>query len=99
MLAACSKRVDLDRQSGPFLFKSIDLDAPSLNPDDAATAGLMNADLTQLYRNLLSRNPETEELDALRELARDDGQGAMNAADFAKAACLAVGSSVEALFY
>lgn len=99
VLAACAHRVDADKNGTPQVFTNIDLDATALNPDDTATAAAIDADMTTLYRNLLSRNPEADELASLREMARDDGTGAFSGSDFAKAACLAVGSSVESLFY
>lgn len=97
VLAACSHRVDADKNGTPQVFTNIDLNAGALDPD--ASAAAIDADMTTLYRNLLSRNPEADELEALRELARDDGTGALSGSDFAKAACLAIGSSVESLFY
>lgn len=94
VLAACSRRVSLDTTSEPQVFTALDLTAP-LAPDDPG----VDETLTTLYRRLLARDPSPEELEVARQLAVDDDGQPVGAADFARLACYAVGTSVEFLFY
>ena len=89
-LAACSNRVTLDQGADPVVFKHVDLSAGSLSSDDAG----VSAQVDELYRRLLSRDPTDEERTIVASLA--DGQ---TGADFAKLACFTVGTTTEFLFF
>lgn len=95
VLAACSRRVSLDTTSSPQVFTALDLGAGALSPDD----GAVEETVVALYRRLLARDPLPEEVELARQLTTDDEGQPVSAADFAKLACYAVGTSVELLFY
>jgi hypothetical protein len=92
VMAACGRRVDDDAAATPAVFTSLDLTADSVTEAEAdATADV-------LYDRLLMRDPLETERDALRELRTDDDGADVSARDFAKMACLAVGTTTEFLF-
>jgi len=97
VMSACSNRAALDRQlgAGALVFRHFDLNAAAPAPADAST----QAQVTDLYRRLLARDPETSELSAVAGLALNESGQPIAALDFAKLACFAVGTSSEFLFF
>ncbi len=90
--AACGRRVDDDSAATPVVFTGVDLGATSVTEAEAdAVAGA-------LFDRLLQRDPTATELDAMRLLRVDDAGAEVSARDFAKMACVAVGTSTEFLF-
>src|SRR5690606_29733772 len=93
VLSGCIRRVDLDAGGTPEVFVDLELGASSVTDVEA------DATSVALGRRLLQRDLTEAELALLRELT-DDGDGnAVSARDFAGAACFAVGSMAETLFY
>ena len=68
--------------------------------DAAASVSEAEADAVAaaLFDRLLQRDPSETELEAIRLLRTDDDGGEVSARDFAKMACVAVGTSTEFLF-
>lgn len=92
VLAACIRRVDLDRDLGAAaaVFADIDLDAAALDASSAAVAEQIRA----LYQRLLGRDPGAAEVAAVASLADPvDGQS-VTARDFAVSACMAIASTI-----
>lgn len=89
-LAACANRVALDQSGSPVVFTQIDLGASSLSASDDG----VTAQVDELYRRLLSRDPTDEERTVVASLA--DGN---SGADFAKLACFTIGTTTEFLFF
>lgn len=97
VLTACSNRVARDRAVGAdaLVFAAFPLDGAAPRPDDASARALVAA----LFRRLLARDPTDSELEVIAALAADrDGQP-VSAAEFAKLACFAIGTSAEFLFF
>ena len=102
VLHACGRRVDLDAAAqadaggadDSGLLTSIDLNAAAI----ASTSPGVSELVTRVYRQLLTRNPTAEEQAALEIHADDDVDGTLTAAEFAKLACYAVGTTSEFLF-
>jgi hypothetical protein len=89
-LAACANRVALDQGNSPVVFKHVDLTATSLTSSSEGVA----AQVDELYRRLLSRDPTDDERTVVASLA--DGN---SGADFAKLACFTIGTTTEFLFF
>jgi len=102
-LAACGKRVDMDAfamKSGmdASVFQGLDLNGGLLSPDDPEVVALIE----QLYRLVLARDPTSEEVDLLKELAAplpDSPEAGIHPRDFAKTACFVVATTSEALLH
>jgi hypothetical protein len=96
VLSACGARVALDLQSKPSeVFGGLDLSRPAPQPSDAAARALVSA----LYRRFLGRDADEQEFTTVTQLARDEQGQAVSGRDFALAACLAVGTNTEFLFF
>lgn len=95
IMSACANRATLDRGGSPVVFTELDLGARAPSPDDAA----FTATVTALYRRLLSRDPDPDELTLLGGLAVDDAGEPVSAYDFAVLTCFAIGTSSEFLFF
>jgi hypothetical protein len=92
VLAACDARVEKDRAGPPAVFTGIDLAAAGTSAADAdVVAGT-------LFSRFHLRDPSAGEREHVRELIVDDGGAAVATADFALAACVAVGSMSESIF-
>lgn len=89
-LAACARRVALDRAGSAVVFRHVDLAAGSLSSD----ADGVKAQIDELYRRLLSRDPSDAERAAVASLA--DGT---SGSDFATLACFSIGTTTEFLFF
>jgi hypothetical protein len=77
------------------VFKQLPLEGEAPAPDDAKTRALV----ADLFQRLLSRDATKDELAIIAALARDDSGKPISASDFAKVACLSIGSSAEFLFF
>jgi hypothetical protein len=95
VLAACTGRVERDRQAAPAVFTHFDLAAPA----PAAGAPEVSEMIQDLYRRFLQRDPTAEETAIVAELTVDGDGAPVAAADFAKLACFTVGTSTEFLFF
>ncbi len=95
VMSACASRADLDRSGSPVVFTELDLGAKAPAPEDEA----FTATVTALYRRLLSRDPEPNELTTLGALTSDDAGARVSAYDFAVLTCFAIGTSSEFLFF
>jgi hypothetical protein len=91
-IAGCSTRVDLDLDaSDPLIFRG------DLSNDEAP--GVIDA-VDRLYKRGLQRRPTTAEIEHLQQLYRDVAAASADPVrDWAKAACFAVLTTVESLFY
>lgn len=89
-LAACARRVELDRSGKPVVFRHFDLEASALS----AQADGVNAQVDELYQRLLSRDPLAEERAAVVALAEGT-----SGSDFATLACFSIGTTTEFLFF
>jgi hypothetical protein len=99
VLGACANRAALDASAAPEVF--VDL-APSdalVDLDDPATSAAVDAQLADLYRRLLTREPTADEIATLRELAVDDGGGPVSSQELDVLACYAIGTTTEFLFF
>ncbi|WP_244224601.1 hypothetical protein [Corallococcus sicarius] len=100
VLSACNARVALDvnAPSSAVVFKDVALTGGKLK--DAASPAVATA-MTSLVRRAWLRDPTQEERDTLVQLARDvEATGTPNpGVAWMQAACLAVFSSAEAVFY
>jgi hypothetical protein len=96
VMSACANRAALDRTGPPVVFTELDLGAATA-PSPADEAFVATA--TALYRRLLSRDPEPDELTTLGGLAVDDSGKPVSAHDFAVLTCFAIGTSTEFLFF
>ena len=98
-LSACTTRArfDLSQVEDPAVFKNIALD----NQGGIADPEQMDADIREIYRRLLARNPEDREIVHHKKLYQDivemgDPQPAQT---WASLSCFAVATSIEALFF
>lgn len=96
VLAACSRRADLDAADGGGVFGSA-LDLADSAPE--ASSAAVHSVVTDLYRRLLARDPSDEEIEVIGGLTRDESGAPVAAVDFAKAACFAIGTTTEFLFF
>lgn len=100
-LAACATRVnaDLAAPASALIFRGVPLDAQGrLTSPDGVEA---RAAIVQLYNRVMLREPTDAETARLVQLARDVEAkgGAQPGRDWMKAACFAVLSSAESVFY
>ena len=97
VLNACGNRVELDKAAvkDARVFKHFPLDAAAPSPETDANRALVR----DLFRRLLVRNATDSDLEAVGALAVDDDGKAVPAAEFARLACFAIGSSAEFLFF
>jgi hypothetical protein len=100
-LAACVRRVTLDvtTPADAVIFGGIELDAQGRLANREGPQ-VKNA-ITALYQRALLRDPTEAEVDALSRLATDiEGSGSQTPGhDWMKAACFAVLSSAESVFF
>lgn len=104
VLSACGARVDLDTLAhlgdggGGFgaaeLYRHYRLDAESLS----STSPEVAAQITDLYRRVLARDPTDNEVAQVASLADAADGDTPNARDFSKMACYAITSTTEFLF-
>ncbi|RYZ57400.1 MAG: hypothetical protein EOP07_09985 [Proteobacteria bacterium] len=87
VLTACSKRLELDRQAAAaaVVFKHFPLSGAA--PDAKA----LEAQTTELYRRLLARNPEANEIAAVEAIRAQN----LTADKLALMLCFAIGTSAE----
>ena len=98
LLSACGQRVALDQEAGPDearVFREFDLTGSMPAKADSR----VRATIVELYRRLLARDPDPLEVELVRDLAEDADGEPIAAAEFAKAACFAIGSTTEFLFF
>jgi hypothetical protein len=95
VMSACVNRAKLDGAGPPVVFTELDLAAAAPSAEDAA----YTATVTALYRRLLQRDPEPDELTTLGKLVVDDAGKPISAHDFAVLTCFAIGTSSEFLFF
>lgn len=97
VLSACVKRVELEHKGElpRELFRELDLAGNAPAPTSAATKKTIDG----LFRRFLARDPLPQEREVVASLTRDEAGAAVAARDFAKTACLTVGSSSEFLFF
>lgn len=95
LLSACLARVAKEQKEGVKLLAGLDLTGAAPVPGSPSA----NALVTSLVRRFFARDPSEEELAVLGGLARDERGAASDAATFAVAVCLALGSSSEFLFF
>lgn len=98
VLSTCSKRVRLDAEGSPAVFKDIELSG-DMPQDATSVADVAEQVGTLLYKRLLARDPKAEELSVLAELAVDGSGAPVSRADFVKLACFTVGTTTEFLLY
>ncbi|ADO67988.1 hypothetical protein [Stigmatella aurantiaca] len=100
-LAACTQRVtiDLTTPSSGVLFGHIPLDAQGRLVDRTGTP--VKEALTALYQRVLLRDPTAAEVEAFFQLASDieTSSSVQPGRDWMKAACFAVLSSAESVFF
>ena len=102
-IGLCGKRVDLDAKAMKkgtlgLVFKDLDLTATLVAPEDPE----VTAQIESLYRLILARNPTTQEIEILKELAAplpDSTDIGISPRDFAKTACFAIATTSEALLH
>ncbi|MFW7378709.1 MAG: hypothetical protein ACOH5I_07880 [Oligoflexus sp.] len=90
LLTACSRRAAMDKTAGTAatVFKHFPL------TDQAANAEQVKAQVTDLYRRLLARDPNAQELEAASAFAGQISGGEK----LAVALCYAIGTSAENVF-
>ncbi len=93
-VAACGARVDLDSAGSPAVFTALDLD---LDTVDDNTPGI-DETIQSLYRRFHARDPSAAETAAAHGLLADVGGTPPSAREFAKMACIAIGTTTEASF-
>lgn len=94
VLAGCTHRVDADAAGDAKVFSELDLKSDAPAADDPA----VESTITTLYRRMLARDPIEAEVEQLATLVVDEEGEPIAAADFAKLACYAIGTSTEFLF-
>ncbi|MFO0709327.1 MAG: hypothetical protein U0353_05785 [Sandaracinus sp.] len=99
VLAACAERVDRDATGPAVVLTETDLAAASLDPDDATTRAGMEADARSLHRRLLARDPSSDELTLLIDLARPADGLTPTAREWATLTCFAIGTRTDNLFF
>lgn len=94
-VSACTARAKADMSGDPVVFVDLELgeDAPSSGSD------AYRYTVRTLYRRLLARNPEPEEYDVLAALLESPEGGRASGEGFAVAACVAVATTTEFLFF
>jgi hypothetical protein len=90
-LIACGERAARDAEGPPVVFTRLDLSAQSVTKE---TLGLRET-VTELYRRFLGRDAEPAETDAVLSLV---DPAPLQAVQFARLACYAVSTSMEAMF-
>lgn len=95
VLAACTGRVERDRQGAPVVFTHFPLDGTAPAADAPEVTDLIQ----DLYRRFLQRDATSDEVAIVAELTVDDAGAPVAAADFAKLACFTVGTTTEFLFF
>ncbi len=93
--SACARRVELDAEQEPEIFDHLNLSGDAPAPSSAAHRATTDA----LVRRFLSRDPVDEEYERLAPLHTDPGGAPTSAQRYALAACIAVGTSAEFLFF
>jgi hypothetical protein len=91
LLSACTKRVDLDRAAGQqaaVVFKHFPLTNAAVNAEQAKPL------VVDLYRRLLARDPNAEEIKTATAFTKTMSEGGKLAA----ALCYAIGSTAENVF-
>lgn len=91
-LAACDARIEKDRAGAPVVFVGLDFGAASVSADAARAAAVT------LFSRFHLRDATADEIADVQTLTVDDAGAAVAPADFALAACFAVGSMSESLF-
>lgn len=94
VLSACGARVEMDRSGEPRVFRDLDFSGAAPAPDSEE----FRATVTTIYRRFLARDPVEAEVEALADLSVATDDDPLDAADFARAVCLAVGTTTEFLF-
>jgi len=92
-LQACYNRLILDLEGEPVIYTDVDLDAADASDAEA------EAQITNLTRRLLARDPLPEETAALSGLRADVATEGGDNADWAVLVCFSLATSTEALTY
>ncbi|MEM9073221.1 MAG: hypothetical protein AAGE52_32250 [Myxococcota bacterium] len=87
VLGACAERVRRD-QDVPVVFEEVDFAA------ERVPAAQVEVQAIALYRRLLTRDPNPDEVAVLQALARD-----LSPTDWAVASCFAIGTTTEAVMF
>lgn len=95
VLSGCTNRATMDLDGEPVVFTTLDLQADAPEPGSEP----FEATITTLYRRLLARDPEPEELELLAKLTRDSKGELVSGFDFAVLACFTIGTTTEFLFF
>lgn len=93
VLAACENAVARDESGAPAVFTEL---APTAEPADPAA---LTAQAEALYRRLLARDAEPDELALIAELAFDPMGVPRSAREADVLACFAIGSTTENLLF
>jgi len=93
VLAACENAVARDEASAPVVFTDL---APTSAPADPAA---LSTQAAALYRRLLARDAEPEELALVAELALDPTGAPRSAREADVLACFAIASTTELLLF
>jgi hypothetical protein len=90
VLSACGRRLEMDRTAGTsaVIFKHFPLSGGAPNADQ------VKAQATELYRRLLARDPEANELQMITSFAGSAG----SPDKLALSLCFAIGSNAENIF-
>lgn len=100
--SACRASVDADAERAvPRVFLDLPLknNFDALDMDDPDQKFAVEDTITNLYRRIHARDPLESERVRLRELVLDDSGLAVLPREFALAACFAIASTTENLFY
>lgn len=102
VLQACYNRLELDRAAQAageeaVVFKHIALDGD--NGSQGSNVDEATNQITELYRRILARDPEPEEVSALIRHAAGVSADGGGAAEWALMSCFALATSSEALLY
>lgn len=97
VLGACSAAAERDQAGPALVFTDLDLSAPDVGADGVRASA--EAQVGALYRALLSRDAQPEEVAIVMELTQDASGAPVSALDFAKASCFTIATTTEFLFY
>ena len=100
VVSACVAAVEKEKGAAQqFVFLDLDLNAESLDVLNPVENQAISDTIVSLYRRFHSRNPLPQEEVLARELLVDGDGNPVSASAFAQAACIAIGSTSEAVFY
>jgi hypothetical protein len=97
VLSACANRsqAELKGSKPALVFAGVDLKGAAPAPGDPAARELV----VRLYRRFLARDPDPAEIELVASLAADAAGRPQSGLGFAQAACFAVGTNTEFIFF